>query len=148
QMADALAQATDVSNRYSNRGAGTRAIDVNDPATASTILDTFGRCPRTVGCASVATPSLSLRQSLLVIGGDVIEGKVSNLNGYLTNLLELKPEPGEIVENLYLRSLCRLPTAEELSHWSHELEQAGSLREAAEDLFWALLNSREFTFNH
>jgi hypothetical protein len=148
QMADALAQATDVINRYPNRAAGTRAIDVNDPATASTILETFGRCTRTNGCASVATPPLSLRQSLLLIGGDVVEGKVSNLNGYLANLLELSPEPEEIVENLYLRTLCRPPSAEELSHWSRELKQAASLREAAEDLFWALLNSREFTFNH
>ena len=148
QMADALAQATDVINRYPNRAAGTRAVEVYDPATASTILDTFGRCSRVNGCASVATPTLSLRQALLVIGGDVVEGKVSHLNGYLANLLKLEPEPDEVVENLYMRALCRPPTAEELSHWTHELKQAASLREAAEDLFWALLNSREFAFNH
>jgi hypothetical protein len=148
QIADALAQATDVVNRYPNRAAGTRAIEVSDPATASTILDTFGRCPRTDGCASTATPPLSLRQSLLLIGGDVIESKVLNLNGYLANLLALQPEPDEIVENLYLRTLCRLPSTEELSHWSSELKLAATLREAAEDLFWALLNSREFMFNH
>ncbi len=148
QMADALAQVTDVPNRYPNRAAGTRAIEVADPTTASTILDTFGRCPRTIGCSSVATPALSLRQSLLLIGGDAIEGKVSHLNGYLANLLDLKPEPDEVVENLYLRTLCRTPTEEELSRWSAELKQAPSFREAAEDLFWALLNSREFSFNH
>ncbi len=148
QMADALAQATDVLNRYPNRAAGTRAIEVSEPSTASNILDTFGRCPRTVGCASVATPTLSLRQSLLLVGGDLIESKVANLNGYLAHLLELNPEPDEIVENLYYRTLCRPPGAEELSHWSSELKQSGSLREAAEDLFWSLLNSREFTFNH
>ena len=148
QMADALAQATDVINRYPNRAAGTRAVEIYDPATASPILDTFGRCSRINGCASVATPTLSLRQALLVIGGDVVEGKVSHLNGYLANLLKLEPEPDEVVENLYMRTLCRPPTAEELSHWTHELKQATSLREAAEDLFWALLNSREFAFNH
>lgn len=148
QMADALAQVTDVVNRYPNRAAGTRAVDVADPATTSTILDTFGRCPRTNGCSSVSTPSLSLRQSLLLIGGDVIESKVSHLNGYLANLLDLQPEPEEIVENLYLRTLCRPPTAEESSHWAAELKQATSLRETAEDLFWALLGSREFAFNH
>lgn len=148
QMADALAQVTDVVNRYPNRAAGTRAIDVTDPGTASTILETFGRCARTNGCSSVSTPSLSLRQSLLMIGGDVIEGKVSHLNGYLANLLDLQPEPEEIVENLYLRTLCRPPTAEESSHWVVELKQAATLREAAEDLFWALLSSREFAFNH
>jgi hypothetical protein len=83
-----------------------------------------------------------------MIGGDVIEGKVSHLNGYLANLLDLQPEPEEIVENLYLRTLCRPPTTEESSHWVAELKQATSLRETAEDLFWALLGSREFAFNH
>ena len=44
QMADALAQATDVVNRFSDKAAGTRAIEIQDPATQSTILETFGRC--------------------------------------------------------------------------------------------------------
>ena len=148
QMADALAQATDVPNLYPNRPRKTRAIDVTDPAAASTILETFGRCARAVGCSSVPAPPLSLRQSLLLIGGDVIDGKVGHLNGYLSSLLDLDPAPEEVVENLYYRTVCRPPTVEELSHWSAELKQGGSIREAAEDLFWALLNSREFAFNH
>ena len=102
----------------------------------------------TLRFSAVSTAPLSLRQALLLIGGDVIEGKVSHLNGYLANLLELNPEADEAVENLYLRVLCRLPTAEEQSRWSAELKQAASFREATEDLFWALLNSREFAFNH
>jgi hypothetical protein len=125
-----------------------RAIEVNEPSTPSAILDTFGRCPRTTGCSSVATPSLSLRQSLLLIGGDVIDSKVSSLNGYLSSLIELNLEPGELVETLYLRVLCRPPTEEELSHWTGVLKGASSQRDVVEDLFWALLNSREFAFNH
>jgi hypothetical protein len=148
QMADALAQATDVPNSFQNRPRGTRAIEIFDPAVPSMILDTFGRCTRTAGCASVGTPALSLRQALLLIGGYAIEDKVTNLHGYLASLLELNPEPEEIVENLYLRTVCRPPTEEELSRWTHELKTAASLREATEDLFWALLNSREFAFNH
>jgi hypothetical protein len=149
QMADALAQATDVANQFSaNLDNKKRAIEIQDPATRSTILDTFGRCSRINGCASVANPSLSLRQSLLVIGGNVIEEKVSAPRGYLANLLELGLAPDEIVENLYLKTICRPPTSEELAHWTAELSQAKALREAAEDLFWALLNSREFAFNH
>ena len=61
------------------------------------------------------------------------------MNGYLASALKLELEPEELVENLYFRTVCRPPTAEELSHWSAELKQATSLREAAEDLFWALL---------
>lgn len=148
QMADALAQATGVANRFPNRAANTRAIRVTDPGVASAILDAFGRCPRTTTCASVQTPPLSLRQSLLLIGGDVIESKVGSLGGYLTSALKLDLEPEELVENLYFRALCRPTTAEESSRWSSELKQASSLPEAAEDLFWALLNSREFAFNH
>lgn len=148
QMADALAQATDVINRFANRPSGTRAIDVWDPTSTSAILDTFGRCDRTLGCAPVANPPLSVRQMLLLIGGDVIESKVVSLNGYLANLLELDPGPDEIVENLYFRAVCRPPTEEELAFGVEQLESADSLQEAAEDLFWALLNSREFAFNH
>jgi hypothetical protein len=153
QMADALAQATAVPNRFGNsdelsRKLPRRAIEIPNPDTASAILDTFGRCPRTVTCSTIPTPSLSLRQALLLIGGDVIESKVSSVNGYLAGVLKLELEPEELVENLYFRTVCRAPTAEESSHWSAELKQASSLSEAAEDLFWALLNSREFAFNH
>ncbi|WP_435016839.1 DUF1549 and DUF1553 domain-containing protein [Tundrisphaera sp. TA3] len=148
QMADALAQATEVVNRYRDKPAGTRAIEIVDPATPSTILETFGRCARINGCAPVANPALSLRQSLLLIGGDAVEGKVSAPRGYLANLFELGLEPEEIVENLYLRSICRTPTAEETSRWAAELAPEATRREVAEDLFWALLNSREFSFNH
>ncbi len=150
QMVDAICQATDVYERFPNRSARikTRTIEIFDPGTPSTILDTFGRCQRTNGCSPVANPSLSLRQALLLIGGDAIDGKVAALNGYLSNLLALNPSPSEIVEFLYYRTLCRPPTDEERSTWTAELSSADLLPEAAEDLFWALLNSKEFAFNH
>lgn len=147
QMADALAQATDVPNVYGTAGARL-AIRVNDPAAPSAILDAFGRCTRAAACSTVQTPQLSLKQALLLIGGDIIESKVANLNGYLTSALKLELEPEELIENLYMRTICRPPTPEEASRWAAELKQAPSLPEAAEDLFWALLNSREFAFNH
>jgi Protein of unknown function (DUF1553)/Protein of unknown function (DUF1549) len=146
QMADALAQSTDVANRF--QGVARRVIDLPDPMTANTLLDTFGRCPRTAACGSTPAPALSLRQALLLIGGETIESKVSSLNGYLASALKLELDPEELVENLYFRTVCRPPTAEEISHWAAELKHASSKQEAAEDLFWALLNSREFAFNH
>ncbi len=149
-MADAIAQATNVPDRFGirNQRSRTRAIEIFDPGTASVVLETFGRCPRTNGCSPVANPELTLKQALLLIGGDAVDGKVSSLNGYLMNLLALNPPASEVVEFLYYRTLCRPPTDEELSHWISLLESADSLQEASEDLFWALLNSKEFAFNH
>ena len=91
QMADALAQATDVANRFPGVDATRRAIEVPDPMTASPILDTFGRCSRTVALRlDPRRRRLRLRQALLLIGGDVIESKVSSLNGYLASALEAR----------------------------------------------------------
>ena len=101
-----------------------KAVQIADPAIPSVLLDTFGRCPRTSGCSPVATPTLSLRQSLLLIGGDVIDERISRFDGYLAGLLEFDPTPAEIVENLYLRTLCRTPTAEETAHWAAALDEA------------------------
>ena len=150
QMADALAQATQVPNVFANRRARsrTKAIQIFDPGNASTILDTFGRCSRATTCSPIGLPQLTLSQALLLIGGDVVDSKVSHIQGYLAHLLELEPSPAEIVEYLYLRTLCRTPTNQERVHWVAEFNAASSIAEVAEDLFWALLNSREFAFNH
>ena len=48
----------------------------------------------------------------------------------------------DTVENLYLRTLSRLPTAAERAHWT------GTDEAYLKDLFWALLNSKEFGTNH
>src|SRR5262249_7367738 len=131
QMADALAQATDVANRFPGADPTRRAIQVPDPTTASSILDTFGRCSRAASCGSTSAPLLTLRQSLLLIGGEVIDSKVTSLSGYLSSALKLELEPEELVENLYYRTVCRPPTAEEVSHWSGRLKPAPSPPAAA-----------------
>ena len=126
QMADALAQATDVPNRYPRRRNPTRrAIEVPDPIDRRARSST--RSAAVPGRSPAGRPPrrrFTLRQALLLIGGDVIESKVSSLNGYLASALKLELEPEELVENLYFRTVCRPPTAEELSHWSAELKKA------------------------
>jgi hypothetical protein len=149
QMADALARATQVPNVFSDRlGDRGKAIEVFNPTVPSAILDVFGRCTRVESCVQGGRPSVTLGQALLLIGGDVVDGKVSHPNGYLARLLDLGPSADEVVEFLYMRTLCRAPTAEERTHWAAQLTAAPELGVAAEDLFWALLNSREFAFNH
>lgn len=148
QMADALAKATGVANRFTNKPTGTRAVEIQDPVTASTLLDTLGRCDRTDLCGSASASLPSLRQSLMWIGSDTVDAKVSAINGYVRQLLDLEPSSEEIVENLYLRTFSRFPAEAESKHWSEIIASSANRMESVEDLFWALLNSREFLFNH
>lgn len=148
QSADALAQVTGVPNRYANKPTGTRAIDIQDPATASPLLETLGRCDRRDACGTASATQISLRQSLLWIGSDTVDGKVGAVSGYVKQLMDLEPEPDSIVESLYLRTLSRFPNETEKAHWRETIEKAADQAEIVEDLFWALLNTREFQFVH
>jgi hypothetical protein len=52
------------------------------------------------------------------------------------------------VEELFLAALARRPTSRELQGSLGSIKMAGNRKEALADLFWALLNSREFLFTH
>ena len=78
----------------------------------------------------------------------MIESKVSSLNGYLANLPRAQARARrDRREPLHAH---RLPAAHRRGAVAlvRRAETGRSLREASEDLFWALLNSREFAFNH
>ena len=59
-----------------------------------------------------------------------------------------KRTPAEIVEELYVRCLSRKPTAPERTKLDGMIAAEPDKKKAVDDVFWALLNSREFMFNH
>ena len=63
-------------------------------------------------------------------------------------MLKSELKPMEAVEEIYLSTLCRLPSAKEKKAAQFYFEQSTSPKEAYEDLMWAIINSREFIFNH
>ena len=64
-------------------------------------------------------------------------------------LAESAKPPNEIVTELYLTTLSRPPTEEELKTACAAFNAKDATRQTAtEDVFWALLNSAEFVFNH
>jgi hypothetical protein len=145
-FADAIAQVTGVPDRFENTAPGTRAVQLVAPQTPSFTLDVLGRCARERSCESATRSGGGLAMALHLVNGSAINDKLQG--GMLDSLLARHPSPREIVEELYLRALSRPPSEEELSEWQRMIMASADKAETARDLLWALLNSREFAFNH
>jgi hypothetical protein len=52
------------------------------------------------------------------------------------------------IEELYVRCLARPPTAKELTKLKGYFGEGKSDEHVLTDIFWGLLNSKEFIFNH
>jgi hypothetical protein len=89
----------------------------------------------------------NLSQALHLLNGDSSNSKIHEGKLVRRRLDEKKP-PEEILDELYIRCLCRRPTAKEKSALVAVLAENSNKRQILEDTFWALLNSREFLFNH
>jgi hypothetical protein len=144
-LADAIAQATGAPDVFAGYAPGTRAVTLIDPQVPSYTLDVFGRCPRTTSCENAAQFDGGLSQALHLVNGPAVNAKTDET---VNRLLSEPKSNRALVEELYLRTLSRMPNAGELTHWDKTLSEAESNREMLEDLLWALLNSREFAFNH
>ena len=119
-----------------------------DGKTSNYFLTTFGRATRETVCSCEVKMEPNLSQALHLLNGDTVQHKIA-ASPLIARLLEQKQTPQQILEELYLRSLSRKPTADEQARLGETLAQAAQApREILEDVFWALLNSREFLFNH
>jgi hypothetical protein len=148
QMADAVDFATGSQEKYQGLPLGTRAIQLPDSRVRSYFLDVFGRPGRTITCECERTTVPNLAQALHLANGDLINNKIARSGGRIDTLFKAGQPMPEIVTELYLVTLSRFPTAEEVDFAVAEIGKAANARAGAEDLLWALLNSREFLFNH
>ena len=89
----------------------------------------------------------NLSQALHLMNGDTVERKVKE-GGFVKARMTEKKTPDEIIEELYIRCFSRKPGEKEHASLKALLATAPNQQEFLEDLFWSLLNSREFLFNH
>jgi hypothetical protein len=81
--------------------------------------------------------------------GSAYNAKISNAGGRLSELLKSDASDEQIVDEFYLAALTRLPTTEEKSKLLKFLSERSTRRqETLAGLIWAILNSREFAYNH
>ena len=146
-MLDAIAAATDVPDQFPGYPVGVRATQLPDPGVASYFLTLFGRSERVTACACDRQGDVTLPQLLHLTNGAEVQGKVRSPDGRLARLLREQKDDDKVIDEVFLATVAGLPTDAQRNVVKDALA-AGDEREAVfQDLFWALLNSKEFAFN-
>ena len=146
-LLDCVSEVTETKDKFQGLPLGSRAVQVADGRTSDYFLTTFGRAPRDTVCAAEAKTEPTLSQALHMLNGPTVQSKISQ-GAIVQHLLEKKTAPAAVIEGIYLRCLSRKPTAEETQKLVIVVDQGGNPQAGLEDVFWAVLNSREFLFNH
>jgi Protein of unknown function (DUF1553) len=104
-------------------------------------------------CSCERQQDASVAQALHVNNGDTLNDKLRDKGSRPAAWLKDGLGDAEAVGRLFRLALSREPSAEELSKFSALLADAAAdkqttRQEALEDLFWSVLTSKEFLFNH
>ena len=149
QLLDAINLATGTFEKFPLQPAGTRAISLPDSTYSSYFLDTFGRPQRVQACECERSTDPNLSQALNLLNGDVVNRKVLQADGRLTRVMrDPKLSDESLIQTLYLATFNRPARPEEVSAAVGILATSTNRSNGAQDLFWGLLNSKEFLFNH
>lgn len=140
-LTDAIAQATGVPDKFAGYPPGTRAMQVYSGS--SYMLSTFGRLSRDIICERDTQPDIV--QTMHLISGDSIHKKLIAPAGAVMKWVSSPVE--EIPESMFLRTLSRFPTAKEREAIALALND-GDRKTVIQDTLWAILNSKEFLYNH
>jgi hypothetical protein len=148
-LLDSLVQATGVAEAFGGAPANFTAKQLPDGNVQSEFLSLFGKPQRMEACECERDTGSNMLQALHFINGKSIGSRVAAVNGRVAQLTKQETADDQLVTQLYLWSLCRKPNPQEIEVATTHFKAMGDQRkEAAEDLMWALLNSRDFLLLH
>jgi hypothetical protein len=162
-LSDAISDVTQVRDTYkeiaNNDGStqpvkyadNTRALQLSDSAVKSYFLKTFGRNSRDITCECERSNQPSLVQVLHLSNGDTINDKLAAKSSRVSMALATGEPPDKLVEQAWMVCLSRGPTEQEKKEFIAQLTAAkddAEKRVLLEDMYWSLLTSREFLFQH
>ncbi len=146
ELMDAVSFAAGVRPNFPEVPEDTMAGQLVDPHVgAEGFLDVFGRPPRESSCECERRTDFSLPQALNLVNGKTISDAVADPKGRVAKLILSGKTDAAMVEELYLASMSRLPDAAE-SDRAVKYLGTGSKTARAQDLLWALLNSKGFLY--
>lgn len=142
QLYDSLIVAT---NAHKSGRSGWEQAEVQRHAWLQTFVQTFGTDEGDESSSFDGT----IPQALMMMNGALVKDAVSTKPGsYLHQLLTGKGTDNYKIQRLYLSALSRMPNKAEIAAAQRFLSSSQDPQVVYQDLFWALLNSNEFIFNH
>ncbi|MCF6287367.1 MAG: DUF1549 and DUF1553 domain-containing protein, partial [Candidatus Hydrogenedentes bacterium] len=148
QLLDGIVKVTGNDVKFKNLPKGARAMQVAGGNSGVYFLKVFGRPLRQTVSTTERRGEPNLAQSLHLINGNTIDNAIKGKGGLLDSLLAAETPHDQIIDRLYLAAISRAPLAEEKTALNAYVAAAENKREALEDVFWSVLNSKEFIFNH
>jgi hypothetical protein len=149
ELMDAVVQVTGVEQRFQGWPPGTRAMQIPHGSPVY-LLSAFGRvADREFAQERKEDPSIT--QVLHLMNGDSLNDKIKSPDGALAKWLSA---PGvidaDLTDRVFLTTLARHPTAKARTTILQSVKDVpGPVRaQVFQDLMWALINSKEFIYNH
>ncbi|MBI2826415.1 MAG: DUF1549 domain-containing protein [Planctomycetia bacterium] len=148
-LLDALDSVTVSPSSFSGLPAGTRATQLPDTGVNSYFLTVFGRPEAASACECERSQEANLAQSLHLLNSGEVQGKLASTSGRAARLAAEKDrdDAGKVAE-LYLCVYSRPPAPDEMAVATAHLQKNENKQQAYEDILWALVNTKEFLFNH
>jgi hypothetical protein len=146
-LLDSINQVTEFTDKFNGLPRGSRAVQIADGNTTTYFLTTFGRATRESVCSCEVKMEPNLSQALHLLNGDATTAKIQN-GGTVRRLLRDGKTKEQVIEEIYLRCLARSPTASELAQFLEFFKDEKRTEQTLNDVFWSVLNAKEFIFNH
>jgi hypothetical protein len=147
ELMNALALAAGVRPAFAEVPQDMNAEQLPDPHVGKEgFLDLFGRPARESSCECERRSDLSLPQALNLVNGKTISDAVSDSGGRVVKAILSGRPDRDVVEEIYMAALSRPPAAAELERGVKYMA-GGGRAVRAQDLMWALVNSKAFLYN-
>jgi hypothetical protein len=146
-LLDCITEVTETKDKFQGLPRGARAVQIADGNSSTYFLTTFGRATRETVCSCEVKTEPNLSQALHLLNGATVSEKI-NEGGVVKAMLKAGKNRDEIIQDLYLRCFARKPSEQELAKLTGFFKDPKKDEQVLTDLFWSLLNSKEFIFNH
>ncbi|MCH2200923.1 MAG: DUF1553 domain-containing protein [Fuerstiella sp.] len=147
---DAFHKVTGTYESFADMPAGTRALQLVDSSNVPYFLKVFGQPAGDTACECERSPDANLAQSLHLLNSSEVQNKVGKDGARAKTLAADTERPHhDRVQELYRAAFSRTAEADEMQVALSYIEShKDNIPAAYEDILWALINTKEFLFNH